>query len=299
MTNILITGGNGYVATALHAQLSKIYNVTSVTRNDFDLTNNKQTSKWFEDKHFDVVIHTAISGGNRLHKDSIEVLDNNLKMYYNLLDNSDRFVKLINIGSGAELHATTTPYGLSKHVIRRSVLEKDSYYNLPKDPKKETRFKIEGFEYPEMKVVVYLQKGLKAKGKLYIEDSEKAKTIYKALTDKSLNEMSVGFNATDYKLRDEKNGYEFLKTQVTEASVVFNPANPEAVISDVKEITEITEIDTQKFVKSKEFEEQVVKILISKGLLNELPTTNEEPMTIDSEKELANMEKIKKILKEL
>jgi len=130
MTNILITGGNGYVATALHAQLSKIYNVTSVTRNDFDLTNNKQTSKWFEDKHFDVVIHTAISGGNRLHKDSIEVLDNNLKMYYNLLDNSDKFVKLINIGSGAELHATTTPYGLSKHVIRRSVLEKDSYYNL-------------------------------------------------------------------------------------------------------------------------------------------------------------------------
>ena len=140
------------------------------------------------------------------------------------------------------------------------------------------------------------EKGLKAKGKLYIDDSEKAKTIYKALTDKSLNEMSVGFNATDYKLRDEKNGYEFLKTQVTEASVVFNPANPEAVISDVKEITEI---DTQKFFKSKEFEEQVVKILISKGLLNELPTTNEEPMTIDSEKELTNTEKIKKILKEL
>jgi hypothetical protein len=111
--------------------------------------------------------------------------------------------------------------------------------------------------------------------------------------------MSVGFNATDYKLRDEKNGYEFLKTQVTEASVVFNPANPEAVISDVKEITEITEIDTQKFVKSKEFEEQVVKILISKGLLNELPTTNEDPMTIDSKKELTNTEKIKKILKEL
>ena len=35
------------------------------------------------------------------------------------------------------------------------------YYNLPKDLKKETRFKIEGFEYPNMKVVVVLQKGLK------------------------------------------------------------------------------------------------------------------------------------------
>ena len=128
--NVLITGGNGYVAKALYVQLSKIYNVTSITRSDFDLTNNKQTSKWFEDKHFDAVIHTAISGGSRLHKDSVEVLDNNLKMYYNLLDNSDKFVKLINIGSGAELHATTTPYGLSKHVIRQSILEKDNYYNL-------------------------------------------------------------------------------------------------------------------------------------------------------------------------
>lgn len=41
--------------------------------------------------------------------------------------------------------------------------EQDKYYNLPKDPKKETRFKIEGFEYPGMKVVVILQKGFKQK----------------------------------------------------------------------------------------------------------------------------------------
>jgi hypothetical protein len=41
--------------------------------------------------------------------------------------------------------------------------EQDKYYNLPKDPKKETRFKIEGFEYPAMKVVVILQKGFKQK----------------------------------------------------------------------------------------------------------------------------------------
>lgn len=34
------------------------------------------------------------------------------------------------------------------------------YYFLPKDPKKETRFKIEGFEFPQMKVVVTLSKKL-------------------------------------------------------------------------------------------------------------------------------------------
>lgn len=39
----------------------------------------------------------------------------------------------------------------------------EEYYFLPKDSKKETRFKIEGFKFPEMKVVVTLSKGLKQK----------------------------------------------------------------------------------------------------------------------------------------
>ena len=36
----------------------------------------------------------------------------------------------------------------------------EEFYFLPKDSKKETRFQIEGFKFPEMKVVVTLQKGL-------------------------------------------------------------------------------------------------------------------------------------------
>lgn len=49
--------------------------------------------------------------------------------------------------------------------------EQDKYYNLPKDAKKETRFKIEGFEYPGMKVVVILQKGFKQKKVKLSEDN--------------------------------------------------------------------------------------------------------------------------------
>lgn len=41
--------------------------------------------------------------------------------------------------------------------------EQDKYYSLPKDPDKKARFKIEGFEYPNMKIVVVLQKGMKAR----------------------------------------------------------------------------------------------------------------------------------------
>ena len=49
--------------------------------------------------------------------------------------------------------------------------KQEQYYFLPKDPKKETRFKIEGFKFPEMKVVVTLSKGLKQKTILVSEQN--------------------------------------------------------------------------------------------------------------------------------
>jgi hypothetical protein len=49
--------------------------------------------------------------------------------------------------------------------------KQEEYYFLPKDPKKETRFKIEGFKFPEMKVVVTLSKGLKQKNILVSEQN--------------------------------------------------------------------------------------------------------------------------------
>jgi nucleoside-diphosphate-sugar epimerase len=128
--NVLITGGNGYVANRIYKNLMNDYDVTKVSRKDFSLTDYQSTKDFFRDKYFDVVIHCAISGGHRLQKDNIEVLDNNLKMYYNLLENKDRYRKFINIGSGAEVYANTKPYGMSKSIIRESVLDKENFYSL-------------------------------------------------------------------------------------------------------------------------------------------------------------------------
>jgi nucleoside-diphosphate-sugar epimerase len=130
MTNILITGGNGYLANALYEALHINYSVTTVNRDDFDLSNTLQANQWLSDKHFDIVIHTAIKGGHRLIKDTASVLDTNLKMYYNLLDNKQHYGKFINIGSGAEVYQTNSPYGLSKRIIRESLLDKNNFYNI-------------------------------------------------------------------------------------------------------------------------------------------------------------------------
>lgn len=127
---ILITGANGYIGKSLYNALKNEHDVTGLTRNDFDLTSFQAMNNFFQNKYFDVVIHCAVVGGNRIKQDSSYDMDVNLSIYYNLLQHKLHFNKLINFGSGAELYYKDTPYGLSKHVIRESILGQDNFYNL-------------------------------------------------------------------------------------------------------------------------------------------------------------------------
>ncbi len=130
MGKILITGGNGYIAKSLMAGLSQRYDITTITRTDFDLTCSHAVNKWFEQRQFDVVIHTAISGGSRLKVDEHSVVDQNLSMHYNLMTNRHNFKRLISFGSGAEMFSPDTPYGTSKRIIAESIKATDNWYNL-------------------------------------------------------------------------------------------------------------------------------------------------------------------------
>jgi GDP-L-fucose synthase len=128
--SILITGGRGYIARRLYSALKLKHNITLVTRDDFDLTSWKETTSFLQGKYFDVIIHTAVVGGNRLVEESDKTLTQNLLMYYNLTNNRQCFGKLISFGSGAEMRYPTTFYGLSKRIIAESMLADSSYLNL-------------------------------------------------------------------------------------------------------------------------------------------------------------------------
>ena len=130
MKTILITGGNGYVAKSLYNSLKDSYEITTLTRNNFDLKHFKVLDSYLKHKYFDIVIHCAVNGGSRLKEDITSDMDNNLQMYYNLLNCRDRFGKLIHFGSGAEITQPESPYGLSKRVIAKSVLEQQNFYNI-------------------------------------------------------------------------------------------------------------------------------------------------------------------------
>lgn len=128
--NILITGGNGYIAKSLFNALKDQYSITSITRHDFDLTAFEAMNKFFQGKYFDVVIHCAVQGGSRLKEDSYKDMDVNLAMYYNLLQHRSHYNKFIHFGSGAEIYSPELPYGLSKRVIAKSILQIDNFYNI-------------------------------------------------------------------------------------------------------------------------------------------------------------------------
>jgi len=130
MKKILITGGDGYIAKSIFDVFRDVYDVTSISRKDFDLTSFQSTNKFFLDKYYDVVIHCAVSGGSRLKLETTADMDINLTMYYNLLQHKSNYGKLIHFGSGAEYYNPESPYGLSKRIIAKSILKQDRFYNI-------------------------------------------------------------------------------------------------------------------------------------------------------------------------
>lgn len=132
MKRILITGAEGYIGKSIYSAFSKKYDITCISRNNFDLTDSVALNNFFANQNkFDIVIHCAVKGGNRLVKDDYSIMDVNLTMYYNLLQHQGKsYKRLIHFGSGAEVLWTDKPYGFSKNVIARSSYERKDCYNI-------------------------------------------------------------------------------------------------------------------------------------------------------------------------
>lgn len=141
---ILLTGANGFLGNNILQKLNE-YNITTLTRNELDLCNTKDTDNFFNNNKFDIVLHCAINGGNRLLADEFSCLYQNTLMALNLQKNKSSFKKLIHFGSGAELDRSldiagcenniynrvpSDFYGLSKNIIARIFDSEPNFYNL-------------------------------------------------------------------------------------------------------------------------------------------------------------------------
>lgn len=140
MSNILITGGEGYIARNL-ARLFREntdHSVINPSKKDLNLLNTTQIKYIINSFNPDVIIHTAIKGGTINDNDNLQDVANNVQMYENLLLFAPEEVNIFNIGSGAEFNRNDDidcaieedldrsfpidPYGLAKNIIARKTL---------------------------------------------------------------------------------------------------------------------------------------------------------------------------------
>lgn len=142
---ILITGGNGFVASHLAEKLPKTHEIQVITREDLDLTNRQEVEKWFENRYYDIVIHTAMQGGRRHIKEEQDIFFNNLTMYLNLASQQTQYRYLFNFTSGADYDKSLPVdgdisnlyisypkdyYGLAKNIIARLMRQHINFYNF-------------------------------------------------------------------------------------------------------------------------------------------------------------------------
>lgn len=145
---VLITGGNGFIARSIKEKLESKYNLICCGRDELDLLDSKAVIKFLIDEKFDIVIHSATYDAAPVFStnDPNMVLENNLRMFFNLARGEQYFSKLIYFGSGAEFnrsnwkslmnedffdkHMPEDQYGFSKYIMNLHTRVSNKFYNL-------------------------------------------------------------------------------------------------------------------------------------------------------------------------
>lgn len=121
---IFITGAGGFIGKNLTEQLNEKYSLLTPGHKELNLLDEKAVDRFFKKNKIDVVINCAVIGGSRKEEYVNSSLSDNLRIFFNLLKNKDKYKKMIHLGSGAE-------YDKSKPIVK--VKESDFGRSIPKD----------------------------------------------------------------------------------------------------------------------------------------------------------------------
>lgn len=124
--NILITGAKGFIGKHLNEFLTqkyKNYNIFSPSSKELDLLDEVAVEHFIIKNKIDLIIHLANLGGGRDTLSIQNLVEYNLRMFFNLTKHSNKVKKIISFGSGAE-------YGKHKPIID---IKEDEIYSFPVD----------------------------------------------------------------------------------------------------------------------------------------------------------------------
>jgi len=140
---ILILGSNGFIGKSLVKYLSPRYQIVSANRENINLLNHDLVSEFLEKEQFDIIIGAAVS-----HTESNTLVDtrNNLGLFMPFYENSHRFGRFLNFGSGAEFdiennihnfdekslfqYLPNNSYGFASNIKSRLCYSKSNFYTF-------------------------------------------------------------------------------------------------------------------------------------------------------------------------
>ncbi|MBO4718405.1 MAG: NAD(P)-dependent oxidoreductase [Prevotella sp.] len=125
MKTLLITGAgpHGITGRLIKEYFKDKYILYTPGSKELDLTNDTSVTSYFAQNSVDYVIHCATFRPTSVDKSHLvdEELESNLRMFYSLVSQSDRFEKMIYFGSGAEFDKSQPIVGVSEEDFGRSI----------------------------------------------------------------------------------------------------------------------------------------------------------------------------------
>lgn len=147
MKKILITGANGFIGRNLYEGLSECYQVFAPRKDELNLLHQDKVEKYLKENKFDIIIH---SGNQNCTRNTVvseyEILDRNMRMFFNLERCNKYFERMYYFGSGAEYDTNnyrpkmkedyfgkfipSDPYGFSKYIMSKIAEKDNNIYDL-------------------------------------------------------------------------------------------------------------------------------------------------------------------------
>lgn len=150
MKTVLITGAGptGVTGRAIREYLENDYVILAPSSKGLDLTDDAAVRSYFDAHHIDFVVHCATYRSNISQTTHMvdEELESNLRMYFALASQSEKFEKMVYLGSGAEYDKSRpivnvkeeqfgesipkNKYGLGKYIMNQHCRSSKNIYNL-------------------------------------------------------------------------------------------------------------------------------------------------------------------------
>lgn len=147
---VLITGAGptGVTGRFIREYLENDYVILAPSSKELDLTDDAAVRSYFDAHHIDFVVHCATCRSNISQTAHMvdEELESNLRMYFALASQSEKFEKMVYLGSGAEYDKSRpivnikeeqfgesipkTKYGLGKYIMNQHCRSSKNIYNL-------------------------------------------------------------------------------------------------------------------------------------------------------------------------